>query len=294
MEIIKIPREFNLDFATTNDFLSRVNSIDLESKDKRVLLDFGENSWFSAELTTLLGVIITRFKNNNFKVFISEMSNKVELILQKNGFLANYGINSGAEDTYETTIPFFFVPANSIKEIDYYLRESVFSKISGLRKKSFSSSDIELMENAVYEVVHNIKDHSESDFVIMCGQYYPHKEKVVFTIADTGVSLPTKVRDNVNPFFSDLDCIDWAIEKGNSTKTIESSGLGLYDISQQLSSNGTLHIISKNAYWMLERQGDIVKKKLTYSFEGTLLNLEFHLGKNDIVEDSSEIMDIFF
>lgn len=294
MKTIKIPREFNLDYKTTNNFLGQVNSIDLNSSDKDVILDFGENIWFNAELTTFLGAVITRFNNNGFRVYISELSNKVELILKKNGFLTAYGLKSGTEDTYETTIPFYFVPAKSIKEIDQYLDEKVFSKISKLRESTISPSGIELMENAVYEVVHNIKEHSESTHVIMCGQYYPTKEKVVFTIADIGVSLPKKVSENMDYLISDLECIDWAVKKGNSTKEIQSSGLGLYDISNQLGKSGRLHIISRNAYWVMEKGNITSKKTLDHTYFGTLLNLEFHLDTSHMIDDIDEIMDIFF
>ena len=294
MKTIKIPREFNLDYKTTNDFLSQVDSIDLSSLDKDVILDFGENIWFNAELTTFLGAIIARLNNNGFKVYISKLSNRVELILQKNGFLTAYGLKNDADDTYKTTIPFYIVPAKSIKEIDQYLEVKVFSKISELRKNTITPSDIELMENAVYEVVHNITDHSESSHVIMCGQYYPSKERVVFTIADIGVSLPKKVTENMDHLISDLECIDWAVKKGNSTKTIQSSGLGLYDISSQLRKSGTLHIISRDAYWMMERGGLSFKKNLDNSFFGTLINLDFHLDASDNSEDVDDIIDIFF
>lgn len=230
-------------------------------------------------MTTVFGALFENFFKTNNKILIDpNLYPKVKQIIQKNGFLTFYELEKKMYDTFGSTIPYYVFKSNEIDSIDRYLSEEVFKKIT----EHVSHEEIEILENALYEVIHNIKDHAESDLVIMCGQYYHSQRQLVFTIADIGITIPNKIKQIKK--MNDLDCIDWAIQKGNSTKNIISSGLGLFDITSNLSGIGMLQIVSNNAYWEQNIYNIVTRKVLHSTFPGTLINLTFYLDGNYLKE----------
>lgn len=45
----------------------------------------------------------------------------------------------------------------------------------------------------IFELVHNVLEHSNSSDVIMCGQHYPNRKHINFAIADIGTGLPKHI-----------------------------------------------------------------------------------------------------
>lgn len=133
---------------------------------------------------------------------------------------------------------------------------------------------------SMFEIFQNSIQHSGSNEVYICGQFYPLKAKMALTITDIGNSI----QKNVNQFkpefenYSGKESICWAVEAGNSTKpSTDPGGLGLDLIRTFLKMNhGTIQIISSNGFWE-ERNGAIFAKDFMYSFEGTIVNIEFNL-----------------
>lgn len=270
---IKVPSEFIFSFDNLNNLLKQVNSISGSNND--ISFDFSDTYWMNAEMTTIFGALFENFfKNNNSILIKQDFYPKVKEIIQKNGFLSFYQLERKIQDVFGSTIPYYVFKSNEIDSIDRYLGEEVFKKIT----EHVSHEEIEILENALYEVIHNIKDHAESDLVIMCGQYYHSQRQLVFTIADVGITIPNKVNQIKN--MNDLDCIDWAIQKGNSTKNIISSGLGLFDIKSNLSGIGMLQIVSNHAYWEQNIYNTVTRKVLVSAFPGTLINMTLYLDGN--------------
>ncbi|MDR4507873.1 MAG: hypothetical protein MRJ65_06500 [Candidatus Brocadiaceae bacterium] len=40
---------------------------------------------------------------------------------------------------------------------------------------------------SIYEIFVNAQIHSETDFIYTCGQFFPNKHMIEFTIKDTGI-----------------------------------------------------------------------------------------------------------
>ena len=139
---------------------------------------------------------------------------------------------------------------------------------------------LEIVANCIFEIVHNIKEHSGSKEVLICGQWYPTKGKLALAIADVGMSIPKKI----NNYFKtvgkkqqpDWWAINWATEKGNSTKAILDGGLGLYELKNSFMDHGQLKILSNNALLLYNKE-EAYYSELDYSFPGTLLHLEFEI-----------------
>lgn len=88
--------------------------------------------------------------------------------------------------------------------------------------KRFLQSLLEIFQNAAI--------HSQSGpGVFICGQFYPQKQRLDFTIADAGIGIRENVRQYTGrPKMNSCDAIRWALEEGNTTKTgKQPGGLGL-------------------------------------------------------------------
>lgn len=292
---IHIPTDFELNFLNINGIISQFNRVIASDNNlNEVYIDFGSTRWFNAEFTTLIGTLFSIFHQNGYTIYISKNINPAtKTILQKNGFLAHYNLGEKIADTYNSTIPYLVAKSKEIKQIDSYLEEKVIPKIN----YHISHEKVEVINSALFELIHNIKDHSQSDLVFMCGQYYHSKKKLVFAIADIGISIPINIQKHTQMKFSDTESVDWAVKKGNSTKDIASSGLGLYDIKENLKGQGSVCIISNLAYWHVEDSGEVITKQLESPYPGSLIMISFSLedtSEKNAYNLDSEIDDLFF
>ena len=91
------------------------------------------------------------------------------------------------------------------------------------------------------------------------------------------------MKQNVSAFknqdVNSADAIEWAMLKGNTTKTGDTSGgLGLAVIFEFIKLNrGKIQVISSDGFYEY-KNGNITKHKLGSIFEGTIVNLKFNLN----------------
>ncbi len=127
----------------------------------------------------------------------------------------------------------------------------------------------------IWEVVCNGIIHSESKFGISaCGQLYPNAGYFELAFYDSGIGINNKVKGFKKLYErkTDLQCIEWALKKGNTTqKLIKSSGMGLYYLRKFVKLNlGEFQIISgKGFYQETARDSTLIRNSLS----GTLVNI---------------------
>lgn len=213
-------------------------------------------------------------------------------ILIRNGFLKRYGFEFLGQ-TYNTEIEYRTFKESEGKKFSIYVDNEVlnnedFPKVSPLLNKKINQSICELFENA--------RTHGLCDNIHTCGQYYPNKSTMDFTIVDLGQSIKTNVNNFLNFSMNGADCIEWAMEENNTTKTGNvSGGLGLALISEFIERNkGKIQIVSSDGYWEF-RRGKIKKVTLDFSFPGTIANLEFNFSdtKSYMLKEEVDISNIF-
>jgi len=135
-----------------------------------------------------------------------------------------------------------------------------------------------IVEN-LWEIVNNGIIHSDSEFgVSTCGQFYPLMGYFEMAFFDSGIGIPNNVREfgAKSKRTGDARCIEWAVQKGNSTRPFEeSAGLGLHLLREFLNLNGgAFQIASGDGYFGRIKQN--AKEKLTTlrnSIDGTLVNI---------------------
>jgi anti-sigma regulatory factor (Ser/Thr protein kinase) len=130
----------------------------------------------------------------------------------------------------------------------------------------------------LWEIVHNGIDHGESEHgVTACGQFYPLMGYFEIAFYDRGNGIPKLVREfgAIPTAADDSQCINWAVQKGNSTKpTSESAGLGLHLLREFLKINeGVFQIASGNGYFEEISRSNPAVHTLKNQINGTLVNI---------------------
>ena len=161
-----------------------------------VYIDFSNTSYLEANLSALMGAIF-----DDTEVFVNiifeNFQPRVQTILQKNDFLSNYGYPK-LDDYYSTTIKYKKFKATDNQSFYQYINDELltkhdFPKMSESFRKDFVKSLLEIFVNA--------KIHADCDYVYTCGQYFPNKKDLYFTIVNTG----TTIKQNVCNYFNRND-----------------------------------------------------------------------------------------
>lgn len=273
---IKFQNDIKTDFEGYQKLIDLVSRAQ-QSKDNKIIFDFSNVYFFEANLCA---TIIEILEQKGKKIQLINFNNKVETILRKNEFLIPYGYNKIFDD-YDTSIKYQkFNP--TIKEDDNNFEEYIKSQL--LSKSDFPSHSKLLGKHItlrIFELYENARTHGSCNFIHACGQYFPRKpEKPLnVTIVDTGNNFQDNISSFLNKNISSVEAIDWAMQKGHTTKTGDiSGGLGLDLIFQFIQHNkGKIQIISADGFWEWHR-GTSTKRLLNNKFNGTIANLRFNLN----------------
>ena len=245
-------------------------------------IDIHIDQWFNANMCAVLGAIINQLKDKGLTVSVTP--GPASEIFSKNGFVKI--IDSSAEilpDTHGTTIPYREYRAKS-KEDKKFAGD--INDIWSLCMKEFNFTDetlkISFLES-LSEIFTNSKTHSGSDKIYTCGQYYPTKQIIEFTIADSGIGIQSSVNSYLKKMNQEQliasDAIEWALQEGNTTMDTADTpgGLGLsvlFDFMQE--NGGKMQIVANDGYWCLENK-NITKWNLDEAFKGTIVNIAIHM-----------------
>ncbi|MCG6186561.1 hypothetical protein [Maribellus maritimus] len=249
-------------------------------------LDFKSTYWLEANLCAALGAILSRLQEEFVSVNFVNVNPSVELILSKNHFLSNFG-SVVLPDTHQTTIKFRKFKVTEEKAFKDYLDKELLSQpdlpsMSPLLKSKINKS--------IFEIFNNANIHGHCSHVFSCGQYFPQKKRLAFTVADLGKSIKSNVNHYLNKSLSGSEAISWAVEEGNTTRTgTIPGGLGLSLIRDFLKLNkGYIQIVSSNGYWE-ERKGVIFATEFDNTLLGTIVNLDININDHSSYVLSSEI-----
>ena len=248
-------------------------------RNSNIVISFKNVSWIEANLVAILGAIIEDLEQKGNIIKIIDRVKSANDILIRNEFLTNYGYQA-IDDKFSTQIPYRKFTHEQSEEYNFYIQKEL------LEKPEFPKHSLKLqkeIERNIYELFENARTHGRCNFIHTCGQFYPTRKKLHITIVDTGDTIIRNVRDYLStPEKLSSECIDWAIISGNTTKTGNiSGGLGLGLIFDFITLNeGSIQIISSNGYLEL-RDKKILKNDLNFSFNGTIVNLEFDIKNRE-------------
>lgn len=266
---------------------------DLKDLDNEVIhLSLYNVQWFEANLAAILGAIIENLENRGNKVFLvdaGEFRRKTD-ILYRNGFLPYYGLETDNLLNSSTQIPYRKFKESDHNTYNQYIQVELLDN-SDFPKHS-KNLGIEIKRN-IYELFENARTHGSCQNIHTCGQFYPGRKRLHITIVDTGKTIINNVLNFLKKEMSPSECIEWAMETGNTTKIGNTpGGLGLGLIFEFINLNkGKIQIVSSNGFWEL-KENIIEKFDLNYSFPGTIANLEFNLQEDKTYSFANEHTDI--
>ena len=131
------------------------------------------------------------------------------------------------------------------------------------------------ISESIYEIFINAKIHSNSEYVYTCGQFFPKKDIIEFTIVDMGQGFKNNINGRFNKDMSAVQAIKWAAASGNTTKRNTPGGIGLAILKEFIHFNdGTFQIVSDDGFYEYSKQKEIYNT-LSDPFPGTIVNMKF-------------------
>ena len=238
--------------------------------------------WFGANMSAALGGVLDKL-DFTASINVSSKNEAILSILKKNGFLANYGYEKNP-DVNNTTIQYLKLRASDSRYFNSYVMNELLSR-SDLPKMSDSLK--KKIAESIYEIFVNAQIHSKSDYIYTCGQFFPHKEKIEFTIVDMGIGFKKHINDSFNFSLSSVQTIKWALINGNTTKKDVPGGIGLSLLTEFIKLNrGKFQIISDDGFYEVgETENSCF---LDSPFPGTIVNIEFRTDDTNSYRLSSE------
>ena len=232
--------------------------------------------FFSANMSAPLGAILDLLsKQNNITL---QAEGPIQTILQKNNFLSYYGYPS-AWDSNKTTIQYIRFKRNESEAFAQYLNTKLLNRPELPR---FTPKAQMAIAQVILEIFTNAGLHTKTDYIYTCGQFFPNKHCIDFSIVDTGAGIKNTVNSGTGKTLNAIDAIKWALVDGNTTKRGVPGGYGLTILQNFLHLNGgCLQIISNDGYYK-----DSNGRQNTFffrgEFPGTVLNLQIKTDDDNL------------
>lgn len=256
-------------------------------------IDMALVTWLDADMCAAFGAILYRLSAELNEIKLTGITSAVEGSLSRNGFLSHYG-RKKTPDRYGTTIPYHRF---EIKDDRYFARYIENQFVHRREMPSMSTGLQKKFRESVFEIFNNAVIHSQTKMgIFSCGQFFPKKSRLVFTVADLGIGIRRNIRQNAGTDMRADEAIAWATEGRNTTKKGRiPGGLGLKLLREFITLNkGVLRIVSDAGYWELSR-GATQTSLLTHAFPGTVINIEIKTSDKQSYALASELStsDVF-
>ena len=278
---------------TSFDALTRLHAQAQSCLFDDITVDMKATVWFDADMCAALGAILYNLGDNLKTVNLINIPSGVETIFSKNGFLSHYG-REAIPDLWETTISYQRFDVGDDRYFAGYIENefihrSEIPKMSPGLSKKFRESMFEIFSNAVL--------HSRTKLgVFSCGQHFPSRNKLDFTVADLGIGIRRNIEDCMGYRLSAEQAIDWATKGNNTTKRGNvPGGLGLKLLCEFIDLNGgCIRIVSDCGYWQRKNRKNSTAP-LIYPFPGTVVSVEINTADTRSYALASELTetDIF-
>lgn len=266
------------DIDNTYNAYQRLINFYHEHKDKHFEnIHIEIHNWFAANMCATLGGILDLFSENINIVVFDYIKPDIEQILLKNDFLSYYGFPR-IKDNNQTTIRFLKLKLTDGKYFNNYIINEFLNRTE---LPEISVPLKEKITEAIYEIFVNAQIHSESKHIYTCGQFFPRKDKIEFTLVDTGIGFKKNINKRFGYNLNSIQAIKWAIQERNTTKIGISGGIGLTILKEFIIKNkGEIQIISDDGFYQFNTSGEQNHLFNGY-FPGTIVNMQFKTNDNN-------------
>jgi len=244
-----------------------------ECRYEQIQIDWQHISWLDANLCSPFGAILYKAGRNLNSIEFINLPRDIEVILSKNNFLSIYG-RARRKDIYGTTIEYKRFETQDDRYFAAYIQKHLTGKgipemTPGLQKK--------FLEN-IFEIFHNAVIHSRTKLgIFSCGQFFPRKTHLDFTITDLGIGFCQNVRQALELTLSPEKAIEWAMKEGNTTrKDAIPGGLGLKLLFNFIQKNkGRIQIVSDRGFWEYHNRRTSTQL-FSEPFPGSIVNMQIN------------------
>ena len=252
--------------------------------------DFGNRRFFPPFSMLLLSVVLKRFRDQHAESICRAQNHDKHPYAAHFGFFSSFGLQHGnapgearGSSTY---VPITRLDVSEIKqEADNQwievgeVVEAHAQRLASVLVQNQLDSLHETLAYSIREIMRNTVEHSESNELFICAQFWPSKHLVEVGIADSGIGIREGL--SRNPSFSGLsnrEAIHMALLPGVSgnpmagirQETWGNSGYGLYMTNRICRNGGSFLICSGDGALSLNADQ---KADYPCSFSGTAVRL---------------------
>ncbi|MEP5625334.1 MAG: hypothetical protein ABJP82_22415, partial [Hyphomicrobiales bacterium] len=177
-----------------------------------------------------LGVIVESSKILGNELSFEDFNYEISDVLRRNRFLYPYVI-----DRQGTTIRYTEFKEHETDKFNEFIEENLNRYEIPIMSDALEGKFFE----GINEIFVNAAMHSESKFEISCcGQFYPKRNILDFSIADGGMGIASNVKKYVGLDLKPDEAIDWAMQEGNTSRQLDiPGGLGLNIVKEFIEMN---------------------------------------------------------
>lgn len=271
--------EIEISGYVRTDFLGIEKLYDFYNKaillrDQTIQLNFYNLKFLDGNLCALFISMMYKLQKSNNLTFTTnvEFLKKHFNVLIRNGFVNQ---NEKVLDEQKSVVYLRRFYVNKLDDFIEYIQTDLMQH-RGLNLTEEVSYKI---VDSLIEIATNIEIHSNSsEPFFVCGQFFPELGVLKFSIVDFGRGFLPAIKEKTNgEINTHIDSILWALKPQNTTKMNEPGGLGLTDLYEYFtSSNGSLQIITGDAFWSTEFSGSNIScLNFSRPCYGTMINLLF-------------------
>lgn len=249
-------------------FYHRASSL----KDEVVHLNFYSLRWIDGNLCAILLAIMYKLHTENgirFSTDITYLEEKFP-VLFKNGFLKFF---KQLPDEHRTCIELRdFRYEEDAQEFRKYI---VNDLVGNQAMSELEQSTKDRIIDNLMEIYSNVEHSMTTSPIFVCGQYYPTKNELKFTLIDLGVGYLEPIRRVDEIITTHSQAVLWSIKPGNTSRGNRIGGNGLSDILEYLNENGgRMDIVSGDSYWS-SKNGKSMNINIDEPFCGSSISLVF-------------------
>ncbi|WP_339757514.1 hypothetical protein [Algoriphagus aquimarinus] len=239
-----------------------------------LLLDLSHIEFIDANLCASLDAIfylLNKEAGHTFYIDQNEIKGRFDIFI-RNGFIKSSTDEVGEINTNSSAVRLTRFTPDSDEKFYEFLVNTLFSNRAFHKMPQIKGDIIDHF----CEIFSNIGLHARTtDPVFACGQFYPKKKILKFTLVDLGIGFYEPIGGFLgNEIESPLDAVNWALEEGNTTKIDATGGSGLSRLKSYCEDRGhVFQIITDGVCWT--NGTGIFKHWEVEKFPGTTINLEF-------------------
>lgn len=291
---VKIPQ--NLSLRNALNFCNRL--WDLEHSDEYEF-DFANLGRVEPFTMAYVANELKRFRKTKPESKFTALNHQNKSYAAHMGFFRAFGLKFGNEPGEaagsSTYLPLTILNVSDLQQeaADSYdhvgnIIEAKSEQIAKILTRQNSGDLVDTLTFSIREILRNVVEHSESEIIEYCAQYWPTKNLVELAVLDTGNGIMHGL--STNPFLNisnERDALHLAMLPGVSGKMFkgvkkrkhdewQNSGFGLYMTSRICRNGGDFFIASNDKSIFLDRTS---KNDLECKYKGTALRLRIDTSK---------------